>query len=167
MLLTLCHPLAGKCNRSSLLSVVFTYLQSRAKRVDTLCLFEKKFHSRTSLFSFPLPPISMLSRPQNLLENLAYSTLKRGRGKSTGFNAILLKTRNISEIVANFGWVCYHFARDCSRLTLCLSILPIISRSVMLETPPCVTRIFLSTTVANGNQPNISSNSLRTLAECS
>ena len=83
--------------------VEFLRPQSRAKTVETLYLFQILFHSRTSLFSFPLPPISMLSRSQNLLENLAYSTLKRGRGKSTGFNAILLKTRNISEIVANFG----------------------------------------------------------------
>ena len=60
-------------------------------------------------FLFPLPTISMLSQPQNLLENLAYSTLKRGRGKSTGFNAISLKTRNESEIVANFGWASQPF----------------------------------------------------------
>ena len=70
---------------------------------------KKIFHSWTSLFSLPLPLISMLSRPQNLLENLAYSTLKRGRGKSTGFNAISLKTRNKSEIVANFGWASQPF----------------------------------------------------------
>ena len=102
---------------SLILLITFNYkiawpelsLQSRAKRVETLYLFQIFFHSRTSLFSFPLPPISMLSRSQNLLENLAYSTLKRGRGKSTGFNAILLKTRNISEIVANFGWVSQPF----------------------------------------------------------
>ena len=51
--------------------------------------------------------------------------------------------------------------------TLCLLMRPIVSRSVILDMPPCVTRIFELTTVANGNQPNTSSYNFRTLAECS
>ena len=85
------------------------------------CVYFNFFHSRTSLFSFPLPPISTLSPPQNLLENLAYSTLKRGRGKSTGFNAIFLKTRNKSEIVANFGCVSQPFCTGLSEWVKYLS----------------------------------------------
>ena len=81
-----------------------SHLQSRAKRVETLCLLYFKIFVILGHLCFLFPsPISMLSQLQNLLENLAYSTLKRGRGKPTGFNAISLKTRNKSEIVANLG----------------------------------------------------------------
>ena len=67
-------------------------LQSRSKRVETLCLLKILFQSRsTSLFSFTPPPILMLFWPQNLLDNLTYSTSKRGRGESIEFNAISLK----------------------------------------------------------------------------
>ena len=54
---------------------------------------------------------SVLLRPQNLLDNLTYSTLNRGRWESIGCNAISLKTRGKAQIIfiANFWWVSQPF----------------------------------------------------------
>ena len=43
----------------------------------------------------------MLFWPQNLSDNLTYSTLKRAKGESIGFNAISLKTREKAQIIAD------------------------------------------------------------------
>ena len=64
------------------------------------CLLKRFFQSRTSLFSFTPPPISMLFCPQNLLDNLTYSTLKR----EGGIDRISLITREEADIVANVLW---------------------------------------------------------------
>ena len=54
------------------------------------------------MFLFPSPHFNVVKAAKST-GNLTYSTLKRGRGKLTGFNAISLKKRNKSEIVPNFG----------------------------------------------------------------
>ena len=65
------------------------------KRVETLLIKEDFSVSDISVFFYP-------SSPQNLSDNLPYSTLKRGRGESMGFNAISLKLRGKAQIIANF-----------------------------------------------------------------
>ena len=65
---------------ASKLGLPVSDLQSRAKRVETLCLLRRIFGLGRLCFLLPLSPISMSLRPQNLSDNLTYSTLKRGRG---------------------------------------------------------------------------------------
>ena len=69
-------------------------INSTIKRVETLCLLKMFFQSQTSLFSFTPPPVSMLFWPQNLSDNLTYSTLKGGRGESIGLNAISTREKS-------------------------------------------------------------------------
>ena len=78
-----------------------SFTQSRAKRVETVLRLLKSFFSASDIFVF-FPPISMLLRLQNLLDNLTHSTLKRGRGELIGFNAISLKTMEKAQIKANY-----------------------------------------------------------------
>ena len=77
-------------------------LQSRAKRVETLCLLKRIFRSRTSLFSFTPPLISMMLRPQKPIGQSNILNIEKGEGEWMGFNAISLKTRGKASIIANF-----------------------------------------------------------------
>ena len=52
---------------ASKLGLPVSDLQSRAKRVETLCLLKKNFRSRTSLFSFtPLPHFNVVAAAKSI-----------------------------------------------------------------------------------------------------
>ena len=66
-------------------------------------------------FLLPLLPISMLLRPQNLSDNLTYSTLERGRGDLNRIQCNFIENEGKStETIA-------HFARDCRNVFFTLS----------------------------------------------
>ena len=97
------------------------YLQSRAKRVETLFLLKRIFWSPTFLFSFtPLPPISMLLWPQNLSDSLTYSTLKKGEGRIGRMQCNFIENEGKSKDYKQIFDECLnHFARDCRYMHNC------------------------------------------------
>ena len=78
------------------------YLQSRAKRAESLRLVKRISQSWTSLFSFtPLPHFNVVANAKSIGQSNILN-IEKGRGESIGCNAISLKTREKAQIIANF-----------------------------------------------------------------
>ena len=77
------------------------YLQSRAKRVETLYSLKRIFRSQTSLFSFTPPLHFNVVVAAKSIGQSNMLNIEKGERESIGFNAISLKTRE-KHIMANF-----------------------------------------------------------------
>ena len=88
------------------------YIQSRAKRVETLYSLKRIFRSQTSLFSFT-PPLhfNVVVAAKSIGQS---NMLNIEKGESIGFNAISLKTREKHRLWRIFDECLNHFAWDCS-----------------------------------------------------
>ena len=72
--------------------------QSRAKRVETLCLLKRMFQSRTSLFSFTPPPHFNVVAATKSTGKSNILNIEKGSGESIGFT----ENEGKAQIIANF-----------------------------------------------------------------
>ena len=72
-------------------------LQSRAKRVETLCFSV----SDIVVFFYPPPHFNVVAATKSIRQSDILN-IEKGEGESIGCNAISLKTREKAQIIANF-----------------------------------------------------------------
>ena len=79
-------------------------LQSRAKRVETLCFSV----SDIVVFFYPPPHFNVVAATKSIRQSDILN-IEKGEGESIGCNAISLKTNAKAQIIANFWWVSQPF----------------------------------------------------------
>ena len=101
------HPLEGSVLGHAspwveMVQFIQVYLQSHAKRVETLCLLKRIFRSRTSLFSFTPPPHFNVFATTKSIRQSNILNIEKGEGELIECNAISLKTTEKAQVIAKF-----------------------------------------------------------------